>query len=381
MSDVIRIVCVGPAESVQGGISRVIGIIRDHLPDRIRFHHVSTYTRYTGAAGTHPDDRGSRLNQTFVFMSAFAQLIFFALSPRTVFHIHLAVKGSLLRKGVICILLRVLQRKYVVHCHGSDGNLFHQWLPAIFRRSLIWGIRGAGKLIALTPFWYDHYSELFCFPPSRVLLLPNPTIGPKAIPDRSHRQGTKLLFLGRIGEHKGALDVIHAFAALPKEVRKSCSLTLAGDGDLEAAKRLVMQLECSSQVSVSGWVGAREVDRLLAESDVFLLPSHNEGMAMSLIEAMSWGLAVITTDVGGAGAFLELYRNSLVVSPGDIQGLRNAIHKLILSPSLRLSLGLAAHETANRFNIDNYIAKLINSYEEIVSELPSAGAESHHYER
>lgn len=366
----IKVVCVGPALSVQGGISRVMAMIQDHLPEHIRFRLVATFTRYTGAKETHPSDRGSRVVQALVFLWASIQILVFALCRRTVFHIHFSNGGSILRKGLICIALRVLRCQYVVHAHAADTELFHAWLPQSGRRMLFWGIGGAGRLIALTQFWYDYYSASLELSSGRLLLLPNPAALPSSIPDRLHRQGVKLLFVGRIGERKGAFDLIRAFAALPDYVRRSCHLTLAGDGDVNAAQELGAQLGCSAQVKVSGWVGAAKVHQLLAESDIFMLPSRAEGMAMSLVEAMSWGLAVVTTNVGGAGEFLEHRRNSMLVSPGDVQEISNAISELICDHALRLRLGLAARETISRFSIDTYIVTLSELYEELASKLP-----------
>lgn len=370
MQKAIRVVYVGPALSVRGGISRLIETIKCHLPDHISFRHVSTFTRYTGAQDTDPSDQGSRFVQALVFVWAFVQIFVFAVRRPTVFHVHLSNGGSVVRKGLICIALRTLRCEYIVHAHAADANLFHPWLPRGFRRALLWGIAGATRFIALTQLWYNHYSSSLKLSSDHLLLLPNPADLPKSVPDRDTRHGAKLLFLGRIGERKGALDIIRAFAGLPDDVRLICELTLAGDGDVDAAQNLTSQLNCLSQVSVPGWVGAAEVERLLADSDIFLLPSQAEGMAMSLVEAMSWGLAVVTTAVGGAGEFLEDGRNSILVSPGDVEGIRKAICALTCSADLRTRLGQAARETISRFSIDNYIVTLCELYEELASKTP-----------
>ena len=84
---------------VQGGISRVMGVIKCHLPDHIRVRQIATFTAYTGIEVTQPSDRGKRIAQAFVLLWALVQILFFALSHRTVFHVHFAVKGSLPARG------------------------------------------------------------------------------------------------------------------------------------------------------------------------------------------------------------------------------------------------------------------------------------------
>ena len=368
----IRVASVGPGLCVQGGISRVIGLIGAHLPRRIDLRLISTFTRFTGDKGATPSERGSKVVQAFIFLFAFAQVLILALGRRTVFHVHFAGRGSLLRKGIICILLRSLRCEYAVHSHAADTNLFQPWLPSLCRRMLLWGIGGAGRVIVLTQFWHDYYSSLLALPASRLLLLPNPADLPHSVPDRSRREGLRLLFLGRIGTRKGAFDLIRAFAALPEEVRSRCHLTMAGDGETNEARSLATQLGCSKQVTIPGWIGPATVEKLLVESDVLLLPSYAEGMAMALIEAMSWGLPVVTTSVGGAGEFLEQGQNCMLVTPGDIQGISDAISELARDRAFRQRMGCAARETISRFGIDNYVLTLSGVYEELASGLPAS---------
>jgi len=230
---------------------------------------------------------------------------------------------------------------------------------------LLWGISGAQYVITLTQFWRDYYAEKLKVPLGKFLVLPNPANIPPSIPDRTRRKGLSLLFLGRVGERKGAFDLIRAFAALPNTVGQQCHLTLAGDGATDVASGLLAELGCSAQASVLGWVSGQDVDRLLAEADVLLLPSRGEGMAFAVLEGMAWGLAVVTSSVGGAAEFLEADHNCILVDPGDVPGITKAISDLARNPELRLRLGAEARNSAARFSIDRYIATLTGLYEDL----------------
>ena len=144
---------------------------------------------------------------------------------------------------------------------------------------------------------------------------------------------------------------------------------MAGDGDTEEVRALARELGCLNRVSIPGWIGKAEVERLLVESDVLVLPSYAEGMAMALVEAMSWGLPVVTTSVGGAAEFLEQGSNCLLVTPGDVCGITTAISELARDAAYRLELGNAARQTISRFSIDTYVCTLTAVYEELAARL------------
>ena len=347
--------------TVRGGISRLIEKVKDACPKHIEFHVIATCSEYIG------DGRlWTWCVQPVVFLRSVIQVLVVAVSRRsTIFHVHFSERGSTLRKGIICVILRALRCRYVVQGHACQDALFHEWVPAFVRRILLWGICGARYVIALTRFWRDYYAEKLKISPDKLLVLPNPANIPLSIPDRTVRSGLRLLFLGRVGERKGAFDLIRAFAALPNAVRQECHLTLAGDGETAIASDLLAQLGCSGQASVLGWVGGQDVDRLLAEADVLLLPSRGEGMAFAVLEGMAWGLAVVTSSVGGADEFLEAGRNCIVVDPGDVPGISRAIIDLACNPELRLRLGAGARNSAGRFSIDRYMAALTRLYEDL----------------
>jgi glycosyltransferase involved in cell wall biosynthesis len=357
---------VGPSIKVCGGISGLFRKLKDIFPQDIQFRIIATYSDYIGDDQT---NRWARCAQPGLFVWAVSRVLVAALTQRsTVFHVHFSRRGSTLRKGLICIILRVLRCRYVVQAHACDDALFHEWVPGFVRRVLLWGIAGGRYVIALTQFWRDYYAEVLNLPAAKLLVLPNPAAIPRSVPNRISREGLNLLFLGRVGERKGAFDVIHAFAALPKGIREQCHLTFAGDGEIDIARGLLEELGCSAQSSVLGWVSSKDVDLLLAEADVFLLPSRGEGMSVALLEAMAWGLAVVSTVSGGADEFLVSDQNCLLVKPGDIHEIAGALTALALDAQLRFRLGEEARRTATRFSIDKYIGKLTYLYQELASD-------------
>ena len=200
----------------------------------------------------------------------------------------------------------------------------------------------------------------------QVVVFPNPTELPAQIPDRTDTSSIKLGFFGRVGSRKGTFDLIKAFAQIPDALKGKAELIIAGDGDIEEARRLAQTLNLENSIQFLGWIDSQTRDKLLADIDVFVLPSYNEGLPMALLEAMGWGLPVIVTPVGGIPELITSTENGLLINPGDVQKLSEAMQKLIESESLRLSLGNAARETVTPFDIKTYCSQLYEIYDSVL---------------
>lgn len=121
--------------------------------------------------------------------------------------------------------------------------------------------------------------------------------------------------VGSVSVRKAQRYVIEALSLLPADMRDKYHLTIVGDGiDLEYCKELVFKTGLSSYVTFTGSIPNPEVYKYLASSDIFVLLSQNEGLPISIIEAMRAGLAIISTNVSGIPE-LVAYGNGLLIEP------------------------------------------------------------------
>ena len=162
---------------------------------------------------------------------------------------------------------------------------------------------------------------------------------------------------------KGTYDLVNAFAALPDAVRARSRLTLAGDGDLEAIRKLAEPF--SEHVRVLPWIDRSERERLLAQSDVFVLPSYQEGVPMALLEAMAAGLPAIVTPVGGIPDVLRNGVEGLMVEPAHVKELSAAMARLVDHDGERTACGRRAHERARSYDVHSYARSLAEIYQRI----------------
>ena len=133
----------------------------------------------------------------------------------------------------------------------------------------------------------------------------------------------------------------------------------------------VDQLNLGHRVHFLG--GVKEVPALLAESDVFVLPTwakwRMEGCPVALLEAMSCGKACVATDIPGSRDLVEHGKSGLLVAPEDSKALAAALRQLVASPDLRRQLGIAARQRVlDQFTIEREVAAHEALYKEILHQ-------------
>lgn len=134
----------------------------------------------------------------------------------------------------------------------------------------------------------------------------------------------------------------------------------------ESLHQLASELNLTGRVHFLDKVD--DVPALLAESDIFALPSLSEGLSSALLEAMACGKACVATDIPGSNEALEQNVNGLLVPVDETHPLAEALQKLAISPSLRAALGTAARATVlRRYTVDKEIESLEAFYEEALS--------------
>ena len=343
----MKIVMIGASLEQNGGIATVEKLILKHASENIEIQHITSH------------DEGSIGYRLMVFSQALGKLLCRLICQQTdIIYIHLSDGGSLLRKAIIALIALIFHKPVLMHTHGAEFHVTYSHLPQLAKQCLNVIFRWCNGFIVLSNTWKDFYVLNLGLNQEQVFVLPNPTELPEQIPQRLNVSKVTLLFCGRVGERKGTFDLIKAFAKLPQEIQNHSQLTIAGDGDLQTARNFVEKFNLTAYINFVGWVNSEDRDKLLAKADIFILPSYNEGLPMAILEAMGWGLPVITTPVGGIPELVIPGKNGLLITPGDIQELSQAMQSLIKNETLRLSLGKDARATVTPFDVHNYFGQL-----------------------
>ena len=104
------------------------------------------------------------------------------------------------------------------------------------------------------------------------------------------------------------------------------------------------ELDLGDAVTFLGWLPSGQVSEELANADAFVLPSYNEGLPMSLLEAMAAGLPVLSTPVGGIPEVVEHGVNGLIAEAGNIRSIADSMLALADDADRRTRLGAAAEK-------------------------------------
>ena len=196
----------------------------------------------------------------------------------------------------------------------------------------------------------------------RVTVLHNAVPGPQAIPLRPADRPIRILFLGRLIKLKGIHVLLDALAA-PECRARRWELVIAGDGDLETYRRQADSLGLSDRVTFTGWLDQEGCRRQLMQADVLVQPSMFEGLPMAVLEAMANGLCIVATPVGSVGDAIEHEVTGLLVPPGEVQPLTEALVRIVDDGELRRRLGAGARRKFETcFDITVYRERLIDIY-------------------
>lgn len=353
----IGMVVAGGLESA-GGIGRVIGYTLDVWKTDYPDMDVKLYD---------PRGAGSIL---FFPMHLFLSLLEIWRDARAgrldLLHVNLASYGSTLRKVLIVALASALRVPVVLHLHGALFHVFYAKLPL----PLKWIVRRmfakAQRVIVLGKGWRDFLVKEVGVAPQRIAVIPNGVPRP-ALAEREGevQDECRLLFLGRLGARKGVPDLLSALAQ--DEVRTlPWRAVLAGDGDVTFYKEEAVRLGIAHKTVFAGWVNTQETQRLLRTSDILVLPSHAEGLPMSVVEGLAFGLAVVATPVGAVPEWLEDGKQALIVPVGDVRALAQALVRVINDAGLRRSLGASGRELfCQQFDVRMTAAQIADVYKNV----------------
>lgn len=266
------------------------------------------------------------------------------------------------------MIARLLGVPYIVALRGSDVPGYNErftWQYALLRPIIrkVW--RDAEAVIANSEDLRELALETADIP---IEVIPNGVDVDAFEPTYHDRDSLHLLCVARLIERKGIRHLIEGVADLDVQ------LTIVGEGEKEAELRaLAASLGVDDQVTFVGHVPHAKIHEYYEAADVFVLPSNNEGMSNTVLEAMAAGVPIVVTDTGGTKELVD--GNGIVVPKQSATGIAQAIAHYQDNRELILEHGEVSRKIATKMSWSNVAEQYDNVYDRIVGEREEASAE------
>ena len=305
---------------------------------------------------------GSILKKIALLLCVFFKIPYYVFFKKiSIIHIHVASGKSFIRKSFIiryCSLFRV---NIIFHLHGGRFHLFAQEYGIEKIKKILFK---CDRIVVLSKEWETFINDTLGYKETRIIN--NIVPFPQKKNTKNANSKIRFLYLGTIDEWKGIFDLLEVLSLNKESYSQKLELIIGGNGETERLNSYIKEKQLDSMVQYVGWVdGAKKIE-LLNNSDVYILPSYNEGLPISILEAMSYGKPIISTPVGGIPNIVKHTQNGFLVTPGNLVELKESIEYFLENSSETVRMGSLSEEIAINFLPDAVAAQLSLMYNDIL---------------
>jgi glycosyltransferase involved in cell wall biosynthesis/GT2 family glycosyltransferase len=227
---------------------------------------------------------------------------------------------------------------------------------------------GVDRYIAVSSNLARRLASTPLFPERKIRIIPNAVRAEIFALARTETRASRadrrpvVLTLARLDRQKGLPVLLEAASRIPE-----ARFLIAGEGpERPALEAEIRRLDLGGRVTLLGH--RDDAPRLLADCDLFVLPSLHEGLPVSVLEAMAAGRPVVATAIGGTNQAVVDGETGLLVAAGDAEALAMKIREVLADPDLAHRLGEAGRRrVAREFSAESMVRQVMNLYEELLA--------------
>lgn len=321
MDKKINILMLGSDLSVRGGMTTVVeSFLNNKFESLININFIPTHVE------------SNKVFQIIYFIKSILKIIYSMIFGKIdIVHIHISERGSFYRKYITFFICKAFDKKIILHMHGAEFKEFYQNSNNVVKSKIIKLLTRVDVVLVLGKQWQEYVLGLD--KNINAIILKNSVNTTNEIITKSEKN-INILFLAVLIERKGIFDLIEVAKLIKDENKLSnfkLNFIIAGSGEEEQkCREMVKRYELDNQFKFVGWVNGDQKKQLLKDSNIFVLPSYNEGLPVAILEAMSYGIPVISTNVGSIEEAVKHEYNGFIHSPGDINMLKEYIENLVV---------------------------------------------------
>lgn len=352
----MNVLMVGVDESSIGGMLTVVENYRNS-----DFFCEKTNLRYIPSV----INRGV-LTKIIFFVLAFFKIALCILFHRIdIVHIHMAERTSVYREGCVAMLSKILKCKVIIHMHGADIETWYESLSSSRKKVARCFIGCADKVIVLGENWRP-FMEKIVRGKNQIEVVYNAVSVPSC--NMYNRNARNIIFLGMIIPRKGIVDLLDAIKFINDRLPSDIQVLLYGSDKNNNVEKLISERNLKKRVFFCGWLDGKERANCFRSAMINVLPSYHEGLPMTILETMAYGIPNISTTIAAIPEAVKNGENGVLVKPGDVSSLANALLVLATDEKLREKFSVASYETVeNKFAIENHLNQIISLYETLLN--------------
>lgn len=343
------VLMAGPASSVKGGIRTVVDqYLLWKNWGQMELLYIPTYIE------------GSNAKKLFFFIGGFLRIIWTCITRHVdILHMHVSERGSFWRKALLLCVCRTTGAKTVLHHHGAEFFDFYEKASAPAKRIISGVIERADDNIVLSNYHCQRMQSIF--PKGKFTVLYNAVDATGG--DMYDPEARGIAFVGRLGSRKGTYDLIKVMEEVEDILPSDIRFFFCGDGEVEQVSRLLHEKGLMHRVEHLGWCSKEQLGHILSEAMLYILPSYHEGLPMSLLEAMYAGIPCIASNVDAIPEAIQSGCNGILIEPGNLEQIKNALLWLVQNQDARRSIGEKAYKTiCVSFILEKHIERLKTLY-------------------
>ena len=280
-----------------------------------------------------------------------------------IIHIQGAAFASFERNMFFVYWGKKFGKKVIMHMHCADFASYYE--PSKHKKKILDIINSCDKFFVLSNQWRDYFEGIGTR--KEIIVVLNNTIAPPQFKELYRDSDkVKLLYLGIIGQRKGVYDLLKVIGLNSDYYRSNIVLHIGGNCEEDKIKEVIDEYGINDFVTFEGFVKDEKKINDLNWADVFILPSYNEGLPIAILEAMSYGMPIISTKVGGIPEVVKPDINGKLIEPGDLIAIRDSINYYIEHKEKIIEHGNRSKEMVKPFLPEKVFETLTNLYMELL---------------
>ena len=300
-----------------------------------------------------------RLNAMFQGWRKAKQII--AAGKADILHVHMAEKGSTFRKGMLVKYARRHNVKTIIHIHAGPFMEWYHTLSDGKKNHVRRYFESADRVIVLGNYWKKKMAEL---KPERDIKVIYNGIN---VPEHNLycADSHNIIYMGRINEKKGIWDLLDAVKRINLSLPENTVFQIYGEDETGKLENRIAEMGLEKRVEIKGWIGEQEKQNAYLNAMIMVLPTYIEGLSMTVLESMAYGVPVITTGITTMPELLGGITDMIV--PGDTEALAEKIVELGQDQSKRKEISRKEFEKVKKyFSKTEMISKTIEVYHELI---------------